>query len=75
MTPAAERELYLRDFAAWLAHAAPGIAATLPRYEGDALARTWSLLSRSAQRAVWDLLDESERARVRAAITAVRSEP
>ncbi len=71
LTPAAaERELYLRDFAAWLAQAAPRIAAVLPRYQGDDLVRTWSILSRQAQRAVWDLLDEGERARVRAAMGA-----
>lgn len=68
LTPSAERALYLRDYVAWLAHAAPRIAALIPhRGDGSELATTWSMLSREEQRAVWALLNDVQRERVRAA--------
>ena len=68
MPPIAERELYERDYPAWLAYAAPRVAAII-QHEPDpaAIARNWSLMSRDMQRAVWAGLDGATRDRVRAA--------
>ena len=70
LTHAQERALYDRDPAAWRAYAAPRLAARLATIKHD-LGLSWSLLTRDTQVAVWPLLDESTRSRVREAREAL----
>lgn len=66
MHPSAERELFDRDYPAWLAYAAPRVAAIIQRNTHPAdIARSWSLMSRDMQLAVWTRLDDADRNRVR----------
>lgn len=61
-----ERALYESDRATWLAQAAPRCAARLALCNDADLAEQWTFLSRDYQLAVWNLLDEAMRTRVRA---------
>lgn len=66
MNPSAERALHDRNYPAWLTYAAPRVAAIIQREpDTTAIARSWSLMSRDMQRAVWASLDEATRDRVR----------
>lgn len=64
MTPSAERALYQRDHATWLRYSAPRLADRLA--DMPDIAFGWSLLTRDTQVAVWQHLDETHRARVKA---------
>lgn len=69
-----ERALFETDRPAWLRYVAPRMAERLQSMVDvpDAtLADTWGFLSRDYQRAVWPLLDEATRTRIRRARTAV----
>jgi hypothetical protein len=66
MTPAEEYALYESDYATWLVQAAPRCAVRLALCNDADLTEQWELLSRDYQLAVWNLLDEAMRTRVRA---------
>lgn len=66
LTPDAERVLHDTDRPAWLKYVAPRMAQRLREFDADAsLADAWAFLQRDYQRAVWALLDEPMRARIR----------
>jgi len=74
LSSSAERHLHDTDRPAWLAYVAPRMAVRLSEMADvpDAtLADTWGFLSRDYQRAVWPLLDDAMRDRIRAARKAL----
>lgn len=74
LSPSAERALFDADRPGWLAYVAPRMAKRLQEMTDvpDAtLADTWGFLSRDYQRAVWPLLDDATRDRIRAARKAL----
>lgn len=65
MTASAERALYHRDHAAWVKYSAPRLAGRIAAMRDMDVAFAWSLLTRETQRAVWEHLDETQRARIK----------
>lgn len=65
MTPSAERHLHDTDRDAWLRYVAPRLRVKL--FQHPSLALAWATLERDTQRAVWALLDDGDRAKVRTA--------
>jgi hypothetical protein len=66
MTRSAERALYQRDHAAWLRYSAPRLAKQLTAIPDIAFG--WSLLTRDTKIAVWEYLDETQRAKLMAVL-------
>lgn len=63
----AERRLYDHDYAAWLVYKAPRLAECLASASDANVGVMWSLLTRRAQVAVWEILEREQRDRIRAA--------
>lgn len=67
LTASAERALYDSDRPAWLREVAPRMAERLANVRDEVLGGAWSDLPRDYQRAVWLVLDEPTKDRIRAA--------
>lgn len=63
-------DMYHNDRAAWIALAAPRAAARIARATEEETKRCWSCMERDYQTAVWQHLDDTQRARIRALRTA-----
>jgi hypothetical protein len=61
-----EHAMYETDRAAWLEHVAPRMASRLVAASDEQIKRDWNRMSRDYQTAVWQHLDETQRARIRA---------
>jgi predicted Fe-S protein YdhL (DUF1289 family) len=55
---------YTEDYQAWIAHAAPRIAARLAFADDTQYAHTWSLMKPDTRAAVWKALDDTQRERI-----------
>jgi hypothetical protein len=62
-----EFELYRADREAWLKDAVRRMAERIPLLDDSSLRRTWAMMSRDYQLAVWSLLGPESRIRVRRA--------
>ncbi len=60
-----ERSLYETDRNQWLAFVAPNMARRLATEPDATLGATWARIPRDYQTAVWQHLDEPQRARIR----------
>ena len=60
-----ERALYETDRVAWLTYVAPNMARKLAVEPDAKLGATWARIPRDYQTAVWPLLDEPRRQRIR----------
>ena len=60
-----ERALYETDRVAWLNYVAPSMARKLAVEPNATLGATWARIPRDYQTAVWPLLDETQRQRIR----------
>jgi hypothetical protein len=60
-----ERALYETDRTAWLAHIAPRAALRIAAASDEQVQRDWQRTPRDYQTAVWQHLDETQRARIR----------
>lgn len=60
-----EIALYVSDRDAWLAHVAPRMADRLASATDEQIKRDWNRMTRDYQTAVWQHLDEPQRARIR----------
>lgn len=65
MTPSDERRLYETDRPAWLRLIAPKMPAVIDANTDEELARSWGMMGRDFQEAVWAHLSEAQRERVR----------
>jgi hypothetical protein len=64
MTHSEEIALHNRDRGAWIAYVSPGMARSLMLLDDAGINRTWPLMSRDYQAAVWNHLSADERKRV-----------
>jgi len=64
MTPNEERTLQETDRAAWVAYVAPSMANGIALMDDDGVNRSWSAMGRDYKAAVWELLDETNKARI-----------
>ena len=65
MTPNDERNLHDTNRYSWIAYVAPSMAASLKKMDACGIGRTWPMMPRDYQKAVWCLLDEATRERVK----------
>lgn len=61
-----ELALYQTDRNAWLEHVAPRMARRIAETSDEQIKRDWNGMVRDYQTAVWQHLDETQRARIRA---------
>jgi hypothetical protein len=66
MNGAEELALHDNDRDGWLAYVAPNMARKLIGESDATLGATWARIPRDYQTAVWQHLDETQRARIRA---------
>ena len=60
-----ERAMYETDRNAWMKHVAPRMASRLVAATDEQIKRDWNGMARDYQTAVWQHLDETQRARIR----------
>lgn len=58
-------DMYHNDRPAWIAQAAPRTANRIARATEEEIKRYWSCMERDYQTAVWQYLDDTQRARIR----------
>lgn len=60
-----EHALYVTDRAAWIAYVAPRAARRISEATNEQIKRDWPRTPRDYQTAVWQHLDDTQRARIR----------
>ena len=64
--------LYEHNRPAWVAMAAPRIAALIPGNNRAELRQLWRVSKQDTKAAIWELLDATQRARIEAALRGKR---
>lgn len=60
-----EIDLYRTDRAAWIVAVSPKMAKMIEESDDPMLRYLWSMMKRDYQKTVWELLNESQRERIR----------